>query len=353
MRIAPALAISIVLLAGCTSSPDVAPNDGGVIVVDSPFNRTADQNAGPHLHDYWGGAHRLTIADTDVLAPGYLWFGDTSISVATLRPDPGHVVPQGTGWVNVTVSWTDDPQAIPPNTYTNVQLVVKTAGDNVGRVRANLTSSPTTVSLPTNLTDADLPHQVLSAWQFDLFMAPTYVAGGTPAQQPEAAFTGNVHFLVTADRTLPIPLFPGHPDQWQNRTEIKMFSASGHLFYDGDPTTNNWRCYGGCPIVYHPDDKVVVPIDANHVVIKLGLSGTSPTKLGIKYHGADSRTFAKAVVGQDTTTMRTYTVDVGIAGDGPYAKQSQWEIVPYIEGPKEDGLAYEDYTIEATAYLHV
>lgn len=322
--------------------------------MDSPYdNRTVEGNSRPHLHDYWGGSHRLTVADTDVAAPGYLWFGGTPISVATLRPEPGKVVPQGTGWVNVTVSWTEDSMAVPPNRYQNPQLFVKTAADADVVLRANLTTNPQTVALPLNLSNADLPHQILSAWQFDLYLAPTPLPASTPLADSEAAFTGNVHFLVTADRTLPIPLFPGHPDQWHNQTAIALFKGGGHVFYDGDPTTGNWRCYGGCPVIYHPDSGVIVPVDASRVTIKLGLSGTSPTKLGIKFHGADSRDFATATLTSDTPTLRTYDVEVAGGGDGAYAKQSQWEIVPYIEGPKENGIVNEDYTIEAVAQRHI
>ncbi len=344
---------AILILAGCTSpSSDPAPGDD-VIIVDSPFNRTADMDARAHLHDYWGGAHRLVVADIDVPAPGYVWFDASSISVATMRPEAGHVVPQGTGWVNVTVAWADDAQAVPPNQYKNVQLWVKSASDNDLVLRANLTSSPATIAIATNLTMADLPHQILSAWQFDLFMAPVEPAVANPVIRGQAAFTGTVHFTVTADHTREIPLFPGHPDQWANRTEIKLFSGGGTLFYDGDPTTTNWRCYGGCPVVFHPDDGVVVPIDADRIVVQLWLSATSPTKLGLKVHAADAREFVKATLTQETATLRTYTIDVGNGGDGPYAKQSQWEIVPYPEGPVENGFMSEDYTIEATAYKHL
>jgi hypothetical protein len=40
---------------------------------------------------------------------------------------------------------------------------------------------------------------------------------------------------------------------------------------------------------------------------------------------------------------------VGNGGDGPYAVQSQWEMVPFPEFPTENGYTDQDYTIEATA----
>lgn len=339
----------IVPMAGCTSPSDSpAPGDEGIVVVDSPFNRTLAGDARPHLHDYWGGRHTLTIADVDIAAGGYVWLGGTPISVATHRPEPGKVVPQGAGWVNVTVGWDDeDAGRVPPNQYTNPQLFVKSASDNGVVLRANLTSNPQTVSIPIGAAQADLPHQVLSAWQFDLFLSPS-VTGAGGVGQPMAAFTGTTHFLVTADHTLDIPLYPGHPDQWQNRTDILLTKGGGELVYDGDPTAG-WRCYGGCPVIHHPDDKVVVPATAASVIVKLGLSGMSPTKLGLLYHDASARDWVKLAPTEDTPTMRTYVIPVGNGGDGPYATQSQWEFAPYPEAPVEYGYMYDTYTFEAAA----
>lgn len=342
--------LAVALLAGCTQGPGSTETTPPIETITNPLqNRTAPGST-PHLHDYWGGQHTLTLADADIVANGFVWFDDSSGSVATLRPESGDVVPQGTGWVNVTVSWTEKANAVPPNAYGNPQLYVRSAADSVIVLRANLTTNPATVSLPVNATQADLPHQVLSAWQFDFFVAAVPPPATNPAGGEHAAFSGTVHFLVTADHTRPIPVFPGHPAQWNGRSRIDLFKGGGHLFFNGDPTTKNWSCYdvNGCPVVYHPDSSVIVPTDGTEVTVKLGLTNPG-MKLGIKFHGADAREFAKATVGEDSDTMRIYHIQVAQGGDGSYTRQSQWEIVPFVEGPVEDGFTYQDYTIEAFA----
>lgn len=350
MRPAPSLLLALLLLAtlaGCAepSSPEGTP---GVVVVTDPLqNRTKDPGSQPHLHDYWGGAKRLTLMQ-DRQEVGATWLSPEPISVAVFQPEPGRVVPQGAAWVNVTVGWEDDAGHLPPNRYQAPQLWVRSAADNEVRLRANLTENPSTVAIPLDAPMADLPHQVMSAWRFDVKMVGT----PDPVFGQWMEFSGAFTLEATTDRGLPIDPFPGHPDRWQGRSEVQLFSGGGELLYDGDPTTGNWRCYGGCPAIHHPDDGVVVPVDAEKVTLKLASSGPVPLfRLGVKLHGADTREWSVAPVAQEGETERTYEVVVGAtAGDGPYAKQSQWEFVPYVEGPVENGFTYQEYTLTATAH---
>ncbi len=345
MRFLVGLLLLALTLSGCASGDGADETEQGYTVITDPTLNRTSTDQGLHLHDYWNRQKTLTIADADVDA-GRTWFSPDALSVATLRPEAGNVVPQGTGWVNVTVSWTADSSSLPPNRYESPQLWVKSAADNALILRANLTESPTTVAMPVNDSMADLPHQVLSAWQFDLYLTGT----PSPIYGRWLQFTGTVHFTVVADHTRNITLFAGHPDVWQGRTEFQLFEAEGSLLYDGDPTSENLRCYRGCPSIHVPDDGVVVPYDADHVVVILTQTNGPPFRLGLKLHGADSRDYTAPPAAPDTAAQHTYTVAVGDAGDGPYAKQSQWEFAPFIEEPMEDGIIFVDYTIVATVH---
>jgi hypothetical protein len=349
MRFLAAVAALLVAsaLGGCADAPDPADGPGVVVITDPLQNRTQDPGAQPHLHDYWGGQHRLTLMQ-ETQQTGATWFSPQPISLAAFQPEPGRVVPQGAAWVNLTVGWTEEAGALPPNRYETPQLWVRSPADNEVRLVANLTQNPMAVSIPLTPAMADLPHQVLSAWRFDVKMVGT----PDPVFGHWLQFSGAITLQATTDRGLPIEPFPAHPDRWQGRTEIPLLFADGTLFYDGDPTTGNWRCYGGCPVIHHPDDGVVVPVDAEKVTLTLATSGPVPAlRLGLKFHGADTREWAVAPVATDGETERTYEIVVGpTSGDGPYARQSQWEFVPYVEGPVENGHTYQEYSLTAKAH---
>lgn len=342
MRLPPALPpllLACVLLASGCTGPAAEPTtttDPITLVTDPAQGRNAT-GSGPHLHDYWGGGTRLTLFDAaPQVVQGLLTVGGGKVPIASYRPDVGAVVPQGTAWANATFTWDADAT----DTFGGGELWVKSAADNHTAFVATLAGPGTTVTLPVAPEQADLPHQVLSAWEFVLVFQPD-AAGAV-------SYSGNVELTVTLDRGHPIPLFPGHPDQWRNRTEAPLLSSGGDLLFDGD-AEGNYRCYGGCPQVHVPDDGAVVPIDAALVKVELGLSGSAPTKLGLKFHSAASRDWTAATPSSDTPTLRTYLLEVGDGGDGPYARQSQWEFLPYIEGPVEDSVMRESYTITATA----
>lgn len=105
----------------------------------------------------------------------------------------------------------------------------------------------------------------------------------------------------------------------------------------------------GCPFTYTPADQVIVPFDADRVEVRIEHATAAPFTVGLAYHGAATRewSFPEAV---GTDAQRIYTIPVGADGDGPYARQSQWEFIPYIDGPIEHGAIVQEYRITATVY---
>lgn len=354
MRPLPVALALAILLSGC-SSPEGSQAAGSetITTITDPSAGRLDPTMGAHLHDYWEGQKERTVVDQTVGVGGIVW-GGASIPVAEFRADSGDVVPQGASEVRVTIAWTEgdsEPGSL-PNNYGRSELWVKRANES-RPMRVAEVASGDTVTVPTGNESNDLPHQLLSAWSFQL------VLYGQPFPTPVAAaynvsYTGDVSLQAVAVRGPdPIPLFPGHPDQWEGRTEITLLELSGSMMFDGDSEGGNFRCYAGnpgCPFYMVPADGTVVPIDADHVTVVLERSLPNPARMGIKFHSALTRDFDVPAQVEETPTSRTYTVPVDDGGDGPYATQSQWEFLFYASDPAPDVAVYEEFTLTITAH---
>lgn len=339
MRALPVLAVAL-LLAGCSDAPaPEIPQDEGPDVITDPtmgLNQT-----GAHIHDYWGGQDRLVIvgddapADESGLGPGFATAGD--IAVREFRPSSGHVVPQGTASVEVTFSWTDADDGL--DQYSEPTAYVKTAGTNA-TVRLGATENGGTLVLETGLPAADLPHQLLSAWAFELRMSADPGTG-------ILRFKGVVSLHVEAVRGLELPVFPAHPDHWNGSTEIQLVDAAGQLAYWEDTGDGGSNGNSG-PIVFTPSSGAIVPGNASSVAVVVTYTGQFPLELW--YHSATARELAVAQAQASEPGSITYELPAHDGADGPYAVQSQWEFMvkPVANGPLRTAW-FTDYTIDAKA----
>lgn len=336
----PAAALVILLLAGCSSAPapDPAPAVGPDVITDPTMGLN---QTGAHIHDYWGGKDRLVIigddapADESGLGPGFATAGD--LAVREFRPSSGHVVPQGTASVEVTFSWTDAEDGL--DQYSAPTAYVKTAGTNATE-RLGETENGGTLVLETGLPAADLPHQLLSAWVFELRMSPAPDTG-------VLRFKGVVSVHVEAVRGLELPVFPPHPDHWAGADEIQLIQAEGQLAYWEDTGDGGSNGNAG-PIVFTPASGAIVPGDASHVAVVVTYTGQFPLELW--FHSATARELAVAEATASEPGKVTYELPAHDGADGPYATQSQWEftVKPAANGPLRTAW-FTDYTIMATA----
>lgn len=332
------LVVVALVAAGCSApAPQTGPPQETPGIITDPtmgLNQT-----GAHIHDYWQGQPQLQIigpeapADESGLGPG---FASAESSVRLFQPSSGHVVPQGTAAVAVTVSWTDSPDGL--DSYGEVSLWVKTAAQNE-TTRLGPTDNGQAHTIPTTLADADLPHQLLSAWTFEIRMSPP------PGLH--LRFKGDIAVEATAVRGLDLPVFPAHPDAWNGATEIGLVQASGQLAYWEDTTDGGSNGFGP-PIVYSPISGAIVPANASHVAVQL--TWTGPVALDVWYHDATSRTMMVATPTTTASGAATYELPVVPGYDGPYAKQSQWEftVKPATTGPLRTAW-FAEYTLAAQA----
>lgn len=340
MRRAAPLVLLAFLLAGCSSSPPAEePAEAAPVVVTRPDDFANATAPGSHIHDYWGGKDRLTVVDLTHpggdepgTGPGFAMGDD--VVVRSFQPESTHVVPQGTAAVEVTFTWTDAEL----DSYSDPVLWLKTAGQNATEEVAAVASGQP-VTIETGLADADLPHQLLSAWLFELRMS-------SPEPAP-LRFKGSVSLKVDALRGLPLPVFPPHRDFWNGAAELPLVSASGMLAYFED--LGDGGCNGAsCPQVFRPESGRLVPQDAYFV--RVTLTSSDPRGLELHYHSGLERGFHAAQPVQRAGETATYEILVDGGGDGPYATQSQWEftVLPPAVGPLRSSWMAE-YSFEAVA----
>jgi hypothetical protein len=323
-----AFLLLLAMLSGCTSQPegDAGAGATGPHIVTRPDDVAARQNGtGEHIHDYWGGQDRLRVLEKTIQTGC-----GGCISVMQFRPDPRTVVPQGTASIEMAVSWTQQL----PSYYDPMRLLLKTAADNEP-VDMGPVDNGETLVFPVTLEQSDLPHQVLSAWEFNILLSGT----------PLASFFGSITVTATAVRGLEIPPFPAHPDHWQGRTEIPLF--------DGSQTVAQ-ILIGGALIgtsfnTFHPGDGILVPDGTQIVRVELE-QGASETPLGLQFHGADAWEWSVAEAVSDTGTRKVYEIPVGgLAADGPYAKQSLWEFRVFVDLTTPAAPYAGSYSLSATA----
>jgi hypothetical protein len=338
MRAAPLLALSALLLAGCSSAPPPSAPSQSVTTFTDPAAVAANAT-GAHFHDYWHGQRQLLVLEAshpggtaEGAGPGLA--GGASVPVMRFRPESGSVVPQGAASVEVTLSWAD----APGDSYARPELWIKTAATNETRLVAAIHDGET-VSVPSTNADDDLPHQLLSAWVFELRMS-------SPDPMP-LRFKGSVSARAEAVRGLDIPLYPVHPDRWENQTVLPLLEANGELQYAEDPVDHG--CNGSaCPRALVPDDGRIVPYDAGHVEAVLESDGVPG--LVLAWHGGGSRDFAAAEPDAQQGNVRHYTLPID-GGDGPYAVQSQWEFT-VLPAPTPAGHAAVEATYRLTVTVH-
>lgn len=337
----PLLLAAPLLLAGCAE--DVAPaaeaTPPTTVVVTDPGDVASLRNQSltmeRHVHDYWGGEERLVVMDEK--RPAQTFFVSPNWSVL-FDPPAGRLVPQGTARVEITMTWTDSPG----DTYSPPALWVRTAADHETALVGTLKKGEPLV-VETTLAQADLPHQGLSAWRFEWRVHPGQVPG-------LVWFRGEVGIRVEAVRGLDIPAYPPHPDMWGGAEARPLFDDKDAFGVWRGDSRGGFECYGDCPRMHRPVDGALVPFDAALVEVTLTMGAESRTQLGLSYHAADTREWQRLQPARTEGQKRVYLIEVQEGmGDGPYASQSQWEFLPFIEGPVQDGWHAGSYVLQARA----
>jgi hypothetical protein len=334
------LALAGLLLAGCASPPEQAVAGDEPVVVTDPRDLANGTAPGSHIHDYWQGRTEVDVLDVSQDIGGVSYSGSDHGVIASFQPEEGTIVPQGTGELEAVLDWqAEEGTPLFPTEFTRFELWVKTAADSESHAVQTAEKGVPFRFNTTNEQD-DPPHYTVSLWEFSLVV---YNDGGD-----SMTYSGGVELRVRAFRTLPLVVFPPHPDPWAGARELVLHEEDGHAEQSGLVVT--YSCTNGCLPWFKPDNGTVVPFDASEVVLVFEpKAGATPTPVSLDVHGADSRTF-HTEAGQDQAGSLRFVIPVEPGmGDSPYARQSLWEFRIRLDTPMEQGAWQGDYHVVAKA----
>lgn len=334
----------VVLLAGCTTpeaNKATIPEDEPCVVESAEDYACQELDEGKrpdevaHRHNYWGGAETVRLIEDEQSFGTPIVTNCDATPMEVFRPPEESTVYQGTGLMDIAMTMAKDPGYFAGQ----AELWVKRADQVDPQYVADFVDgAEITLEVPYNASD--LPHQTLSAWEFWVYVNPEPTTRSAYcAVQPR----GLVGLAVDIHNTLEIQPFPGHPDHWNNQTELPLLDDFATYTVLEE---NLGACLGGdgsdpdgsCEMHsegFGPRDGHIVPPDAEVVTITLEAEpdpGYEDIQLGLEYHGADTREFTRvdSVEREDTTAH--YEIDATGIGDGPYAEQSQWRLRVVVEG---------------------
>lgn len=328
-----------ILLAGCSgdSPPSPAGDGPDVGVITDP--RDLSNRTGEHIHDYWSGETVVDLVDATQTSTWNTVFGG-GYWRRTFYPPDEVVVPQGTASINVTVHWTD---GSPADNYGAVSLWAKPANTVDPRFVREIASGDT-VEIKLAYEEADLPHQLLSAWEFIV----QYNGSG---QAYSAFFQGTTHVVATAHRGLELQPFPAHPDLWQGRDEFTFADATRMM------TNVGYTGSGQLPTVVRALEGALVPPEAARVTVDVTLEAASPAPapvgaVEVWYHPADSRAWVSLGVISSVGGSASWEIPIEAGmGDGPYGNASVWQFRIYTpEEPTQPHLHAGNVHLVATVH---
>ena len=334
-----ALALAALLLAlplaGCAEDADPAPveaakanaslPDVGNMTSPAASETNASLGAMPHLHDYWQGKERVTILDEDYTvdpASAAFWGAfmfyythEASLGGTFVELPDGQLVFEGTGQLDVTVSWSD------PG-VTGMRFAYRHAGSGelIGWVDA---PQGQLVSIPVTPEMTDMPHTKHSRWFF------VFAASGTPP-----AAVGTFHIKMEVVKMRDITLFPAHPDLWNGATSLEVLKASGVAKSRQGPQAQAQQTLEP---MRTPDDVVpgdkLVPMETTFLLANVTIKSVTPElavdHIHLWYRSADmiSFEFTEAEEGAASEDGKTWSWAIPVEmsmTDNPYAEKSDW-----------------------------
>lgn len=317
----------------------------------------------PHLHDYWEGRERVTILDEDVTVDErsllfftfFNAFREQSPSlggVAIGLPD-GATVYEGTGQVEVTVSWEE------PTITAMAVRVRSAAGPEFSE--PNPLASGTALAIPVTPEMSDMPHVSASRWRF-LF---------TPGDAGNAIY-GTFHVKVDVVKMRDIALFPGHPELFAGASEKILLDANGKSAQqNGLNQFVSAVSGGGDPSATSGvQSQEIVPMETLEMRVDLTInsvttaSGGEAQSVELVFKSAETNRWrsAELLEGDVASGKLVFAIPVEMSMvDSPYAKESDWWFDVRVSAQAVPGTdtacrgctdAQVDYHVTVTAFDH-
>ena len=332
-------------------------DEANVTVDDGTTEMPEDLGHQPHLHDYWMGRERVTLMDEDVTVDAFTAFfwtffdvfrGTPGVGGTYVELPEGQIVYEGTGKLELTVSWTDA-------TITGMGVSYRSAASpDFSQVQPLTQAQPFAIDVTPEMSD--MPHEKDSRWAFLLVPA-----------SPGQTVVGTFHVKVDIVRMGDIALFPGHPELFNGASTLTLYSGPA----SSSQTNFATRAVG---FLTSPQQEQtsgvasakVVPMETRSMTANVTITSAttnigSVSNVTLLYKPAD-RNFA----------MRAQTVSADLEKgvfqfawpvemrqtDSPYADTSQWRFDLRVQtdpagmGWETNGLADAkvDYQLEVVAY---
>lgn len=337
------------VFAGCLGSSGDAPakpasanltNATSNVTIDTGESTNASGSMGQmaHMHDYWQSKERVTLMDADVSVPPQQAFMYTFVNVlrdhqpavggTAFRLPDGATVFEGTGRMEVTLTWTDP-------TIQGAALRVRTAASTAWSDAKPITSgSPLKIDVAPEM--CDMPHEKTSRWGFQVVPAG---AG--------SVIDGNLHVRVDIVRLRDISLFPGHPALFAGAHTMTLFDGPATSSHNGAATAivDRLETQGQDPEEGVAAQKVV-PMETQWMTANVTITDSTATlgtvnNISFLYKPADSNGFRRANVTHSDMAKGVFSFSWPVAmrqTDSPYAKTSQWRFDLLIQTSDPAGL---------------
>lgn len=331
------------LLAGCIGGQPASPTEGHEAeIVTDPTNTSYNGSSGFHVHDYWDGEEVRTVIESSS-SRYYNNLGDEGTSwPVRFVPRAGRFVPQGTAELTVTVNWEDES---PRNSYGNMELWIKPASTSETRLVEDELSNGGEVEIPLAYEEADLPHQIVSAWKFIVKIRGSQMTGYNH-------FDGTISIEAQAHRGLELRPFPPHPDHWGDRTELDLVDETRDFYQIRWPTGG---FSGEFDERIRPKEGTIVPFGTDRVEATLEWDADEPAdELWLWLRAADTRNYTHLEPEEQEGSSARYEIPVEEAMmDSPYANASLWEFkvsAPYDSELSQVPMFDGEFTLTATVY---
>lgn len=368
---APLVAVLLLLpaaLAGCFSDEETAAP------IEPALNESASQDAAnltiddgtvpmdedighmPHIHDYWQGRERVTLMDEDLTTTERDTFGFTFMNLFGQKAavggklfelPEGATVFEGTGQLDVTVSWSDP-------TVTGVSLRYQSPAQREFSEAIPLVSgTATTIEVAPEMTD--MPHEKTSRWTFML----------APADSGQAMY-GKIHVTVDIVRMRDVTKFPGHPELFGDANTLTLYSGPGRSSQQNFVLGIATFVTGGASDTDGVASEKVVPMETQTITANLTITSATANlgrveDIQFLYRAADAWRFEEAnlVSGDVETGIYQFAFPVTMEQtDSPYSETSQWRFDVRV-GTQTTGVggpcdrcadAEVEYTVDIVAY---
>lgn len=298
--------------------------------VNSTTAATGNETHLPHVHDYWAGRDRVLLADEAVEMNPWMtfdyvfWLREPAVGGAYWELPQGKTIYQGTGKLDLTLTWSDA-------TIANLAMSYRHASSLEWSEFLPVTSG-TPVSIDVTPAMTDLPHSGGSRWSF-IFKAATAPgpALGAANLKAEIVRVGDLH------------AFPAHKNYFADAESLVIMDADTESKNSGWTTgITNFASGSNGPSddgFTLPEGSIVPPGTAA-LILDLKVKDIPAQEVYLGYRDASGRFDRAEPIESSEPGVFRFVIPVEPDGvDSYYAALSSWRFFVDAYGGSAVGMA--------------